>query len=121
MSRIRMLDADQLLTEEYWENTSEKDLDAVNEDNDDDFLFGEDEGNAEGPQQAALMNPLFDDDKTKPMTKKVGSASLKRKDMSKTDAILEAIAGVNRRIDEMQEENRGLKRSLKKLKKKQKE
>ena len=121
MSRVRMLDANQLLTEEYWENTSEKNLDAGNEDNDDDFLFGEDDGDAEGPKQAALMNQMFGDDKTEPVTKKVGSASLKRKDMTKTDAILEAIAGVNRRIDEMQEENRGLKRSLKKLKKKQKE
>ena len=52
MSRMRMLDADQLLTEEYWENSSERELEAGGGDNDDDFLFGEETGDGEGAEQA---------------------------------------------------------------------
>ena len=73
MSRVRMLDADQLPTEEYWENSSEKELAAGDGDNDDDFSFGE------GTRQSTLMEQAFGKDKDETATKKTGSATLKRK------------------------------------------
>ena len=50
----------------------------------------------------------------------MGSVSAKRKVRSRSDAIHDAIAGIQKRVEEISEENRGLKRSLKKMKKKKK-
>ena len=46
MSRMRLLDTDQLMTEEVWENDSDKE-EVVEEDQGDDFLFGEETGHDE--------------------------------------------------------------------------
>ena len=49
-----MLDPDQLITKELWENTSEKDLEAEDGDDGDDFIIGEETGVVENTTQAAL-------------------------------------------------------------------
>ena len=62
MSR-RLLNTDQLMTEELWENASEKGLEAEGGDDYDDLLFGEETGDAEGATQAALEEQAFGKDK----------------------------------------------------------
>ena len=64
------------------------------------------------------MEQVFGKEKDETVAKKVGRASAKRKERSKSDTILEAFAGINKRMDDIVKENRGLERSLKKMKKK---
>ena len=117
MNRVRMLVADQLITEELWENSSEKKLEAGGgDDDDDDFLFDEETGDSEGAVQATLEEQVFEKGKDEVAGKKLGNVSMKRKESSTSDAIFEVISTIQKRMDENAEVNRGLKRILKKRK-----
>ena len=69
MSRVRLLDTDQLLTEEVWENNSEKEGD-VEEDSEDNYWFGEEAGHEEVTDQGTSEVQVLG--KSKKRTKKTG-------------------------------------------------
>ena len=117
MSRIRLLDTDQLMTEELWENESEKGEDVVSGGNEDDCLFGEEIGNGGNAAQATLEEQVFRKGSEVEVKEGADTGTKKRKQGSKSDPILEALAAMQRRMDEIAEDNRELKRRLKKKKK----
>ena len=116
MSRVRMLDTDELLTEEVWENNSEEEG-GIEEDIEDDYWFGEETGHGEVTDQGTSEVRVLG--KSKKRTRKIGVevGTKKSKEVSNQDPIMKALEDMNKRFDDLAEENRGLKRRLKKKKK----
>ena len=116
MSRVRLLDTDQLLTEEVWENNSEKEGD-VEEDSEDNYWFGEEAGHEEVTDQGTSEVQVLGKSKKRTKGTGVEVGTKKRKEAPKSDPILKALEDMYKRFDDLAEENRGLKRRLKKKKK----
>ena len=102
-------------------NTSDKDVEAEGGEDGDDFSFCEETGEIEGTAQAVLVELVFGKDKNESLEENVGTASKKRKERSKLDAVLSTIMKLQRDVDPIKKKQRRLKKRLERMVKEKKE
>ena len=119
--RCRLIEEARQMSGEVWENESEKKEEVVSGGNEDDCCFGEEAGNVEDSAQATLEEQVFEKGSVVEVKAVADTGTKKRKQGSKSDPVLEALAAMQKRMDDIAEDNRELKRRLKKKKKKKHE